>query len=45
MPKYLSDDLGPTEAVEAWAAKQKDAPSRSEAIRRLIEVGLKRGRK
>ena len=26
--------------VEAWAAKQGDAPSRSEAIRRLVEIGL-----
>ena len=26
--------------VEAWAAKLGDTPSRSEAIRRLIEVGL-----
>jgi hypothetical protein len=26
--------------VEAWAARQRDAPSRSEAIRRLVEHGL-----
>jgi len=26
--------------VEAWAAKLRDTPSRSEAIRRLIEIGL-----
>jgi hypothetical protein len=26
--------------VEAWAAKQPDTPSRSEAIRRLVEHGL-----
>ena len=26
--------------VEAWATKQPDAPSRSEAIRRLVEIGL-----
>src|SRR5690349_16875733 len=32
------------EAVDAWAAEQKDAPSRSEAIRRLVELGLKKGR-
>jgi hypothetical protein len=25
----------------AWAAKQADEPSRSEAIRRLVELGLK----
>ena len=28
-------------AVEKWAAKQSDAPSLSEAIRRLVELGLK----
>lgn len=27
--------------VDAWAAAQPDAPSRPEAIRRLIELGLK----
>ena len=27
--------------IVAWAAKQKDSPPRSEAIRRLVEVGLK----
>jgi len=27
--------------IEAWAAKQKDTPGRSEAIRRLVELGLK----
>ncbi len=29
-----------TERIDAWAAKQKDAPSRSEAIRRLLEKAL-----
>jgi hypothetical protein len=28
------------ENVDVWAAKQDDAPSRSEAIRRLVELGL-----
>jgi hypothetical protein len=28
-------------AVDAWAAKQSDEPGRSEAIRRLVERGLK----
>jgi hypothetical protein len=28
-------------AVDKWAAKQDDAPGRSEAIRRLVELGLK----
>ena len=26
-------------SVDKWAAKQKDTPSRSEAIRRLVEIG------
>jgi hypothetical protein len=29
-------------AVENWAKQQKDKPSRSEAIRRLIEIALTR---
>jgi hypothetical protein len=28
-------------AVEKWAAKQSDTPTLSEAIRRLVELGLK----
>jgi hypothetical protein len=28
-------------AVDKWAAKQDDTPGRSEAIRRLVELGLK----
>ncbi|RXG96359.1 hypothetical protein EAS62_12265 [Bradyrhizobium zhanjiangense] len=35
----LSPDLRAT--VDAWAAKQADTPGRSEAIRRLVELGLK----
>ena len=27
--------------IDAWAASQDDEPSRSEAIRRLVEIGLK----
>lgn len=27
--------------VDAWAAAQDDKPGRSEAIRRLVELGLK----
>ncbi len=27
--------------VDAWAADQEDEPGRSEAIRRLVELGLK----
>jgi hypothetical protein len=28
-------------AVDEWAASQPDAPTRSEAVRRLVELGLK----
>lgn len=28
-------------ALDAWIARQSDAPSRPEAIRRLIEAGLR----
>ncbi len=34
----LSDEFIAT--VDAWAARQDDMPSRSEAIRRLVELGL-----
>src|SRR5258708_13497406 len=35
----LSDEF--MAALDAWAAQQSDEPSRSEAIRRLGELGLK----
>jgi hypothetical protein len=35
----LSPDL--RKAIDTWAAKQGDEPGRSEAIRRLVEIGLK----
>ena len=28
-------------AIDAWRRKQHDLPSRAEAIRRLVELGLK----
>jgi hypothetical protein len=31
---------GPLARVDRWAGSQKDAPSRPEAIRRLVELGL-----
>ncbi len=31
-------------AVETWAERQDDEPNRSEAIRRLVELGLKKGK-
>jgi hypothetical protein len=30
-----------TRAIKTWAVKQEDEPNHSEAIRRLIELGLK----
>jgi hypothetical protein len=30
-----------TTEVEAWARRQPDRPSRSEALRRLVEIALK----
>ena len=35
----LSDEFMAT--LDAWAARQDDEPTRSEAIRRLVELGLK----
>jgi hypothetical protein len=35
----LSDEF--IASVDAWAAAQEDQPGRSEAIRRLVELGLK----
>jgi hypothetical protein len=31
----------PLSALDKWAAKQSDQPTRAEAIRRLVELGLK----
>jgi hypothetical protein len=31
--------------IERWAAEQEDKPTKAEAIRRLIEIGLKSKRK
>ena len=38
IPMRLSPAL--KDKVEAWADKQPDAPSRSEALRRLVEMAL-----
>ncbi|MCC3245092.1 ribbon-helix-helix domain-containing protein [Methylocystis sp. WRRC1] len=32
------------ERIEKWAARQKDAPSRSEAIRRLLEKAMEKSK-
>jgi hypothetical protein len=31
----------PLSALDDWVTKQKDQPTRAEAIRRLVELGLK----
>jgi hypothetical protein len=31
----------PLDALDQWIVKQKDKPTRAEAIRRLVEMGLK----
>jgi hypothetical protein len=31
-------------AIEAWAKQQPDKPSRSEALRRLVDIGLGKAR-
>jgi hypothetical protein len=38
LPEKLS------EQIDVWAASQDDEPGRSEAIRRLIELGLAKGK-
>jgi len=42
IPMRLSSAM--KDEVDAWAHKQPDTPSRSEALRRLVEIGLKRKR-
>jgi len=32
---------GKVAEIDAWAAKEPDRPSRSEALRRLIDLGMK----
>jgi hypothetical protein len=31
-------------AIEAWRGRQRPIPNVSEAIRRLVEIGLKKGK-
>jgi metal-responsive CopG/Arc/MetJ family transcriptional regulator len=54
MPKKLDDEVQrlhmvvPTaliEKVDAWRRREEDLPNLSEAIRRLIEMGLEGARK
>jgi hypothetical protein len=37
-PQWTEYEL---QSVDEWIARQADAPTRSEAIRRLVELGLK----
>jgi hypothetical protein len=37
----LTLEPGPLSEVDRWIEKQKEPPSRPEAIRRLVELGLK----
>ena len=37
--RWLAPELGA--AVDKWARSQDDGPTRPEAIRRLVEIGLK----
>jgi cold shock CspA family protein len=38
----MDDSL--TGAIDKWRDKQEDDPSRPEAIRRLVEIGLKKAK-
>lgn len=40
--KVIGFSEGMIDAVESWRAKQKPVPNLSEAIRRLVEIGLKK---
>ena len=35
----------PLSAIDKWAGTQSDQPTRAEAIRRLVEIGLKAKKK
>jgi hypothetical protein len=39
--KTLRDSNQLAEQIEAWPRRQGDTPTRSEAVRRLLELGLK----
>jgi hypothetical protein len=39
--QYDPDDPQDMEKIDAWRRRQADLPSRREAIRRLVELGLK----
>jgi hypothetical protein len=39
IPVMMSTDE--VDSIDSWRRRQEDLPSRSEAIRRLVELGLK----
>ena len=39
--KVVGFDRGMIDAIEKWRGKQKPIPNVSEAIRRLVELGLR----
>jgi hypothetical protein len=39
--KVVGFDQNMIDAIDAWRAEQKPLPNVSEAIRRLVEIGLK----
>jgi len=43
--KLIGFDQEMIAAIEAWRAQQKPAVTLSDAIRRLVELGLKRGKR
>jgi hypothetical protein len=43
-PQLVRMDGSLTSAIDDWRAKQQDQPTRPEAIRRLVEIGLKKGK-
>jgi hypothetical protein len=44
-PVLVRLQVEPLAAIDDWRRLQQDLPSRSEAIRRLVEIGLKRGKR
>lgn len=42
--KVIGFDQGMLDAIDDWRRKQKPIPTVSDAIRRLVELGLKKGK-
>ena len=43
-PVLVRLQTGPLADIDNWRREQQDLPSRSEAIRHLVELGLRRGK-